>query len=62
VNSNHKNYIITLPKSARILATDDDGHCEAWIDHNTAGVVWHPERMESAWIPDDIASFFVKSS
>jgi gamma-glutamyl-gamma-aminobutyrate hydrolase PuuD len=61
VNSNHRNYIKTLPKSAKILATDEEGHCEAWIDHNIAAVVWHPERMESAWIPDEIRSFLVKT-
>jgi gamma-glutamyl-gamma-aminobutyrate hydrolase PuuD len=62
VNSNHRNYIITLPKSAKIIATDEDGHCEAWVDHNIAAVVWHPERMESDWIPDEIAGFFGKNA
>jgi carbamoylphosphate synthase small subunit len=60
VNSNHKNYIKTLPMSARILAKDEEGHCEAWVDHNIAGVVWHPERMDSSWIPEEIAHFFGK--
>ena len=61
VNSNHKNYIKTLPKSAKILAVDEEGHCEAWLDHNIAAVVWHPESMESAWIPDEILEFFGKN-
>ena len=60
MNSNHKNYIKTLPMSARILAEDEEGHCEAWVDHNIAGVVWHPERMDSGWIPEEIAHFFGK--
>lgn len=62
VNSSHKSYILTLPNSAKILASDSDGHCEAWIDHNIAGVVWHPERMNPSWIPSEIANFFSNPS
>jgi gamma-glutamyl-gamma-aminobutyrate hydrolase PuuD len=62
VNSNHRNYIKTLPSSATVVAVDQEGHCEAWVDHNIAGIVWHPENMNPAWIPDEIASFFGKNS
>ena len=62
VNSYHRFHIETLPTSAQILATDLDGHCEAWLDYNTAGIVWHPERLESGWIPDELKRFFGKTS
>jgi GMP synthase-like glutamine amidotransferase len=55
VNSYHRFHINILPSSTKVLATDVDGHCEAWIDHNIAAVVWHPERMQPSWIPDEIA-------
>ena len=61
VNSSHRYYIKTLPKSAQILATDEDGHCEAWIDHNIAGIVWHPERDKDGFIPSELVSFFGKN-
>lgn len=54
VNSYHSLAIKTPQKSATILAYDDQGNCEAWIDGNTAGIVWHPERMQMPWIPDEI--------
>lgn len=54
VNSHHSMAIDTAHKDATILATDQDGHCEAWIDRNLAGVVWHPERMTESWLPSEI--------
>jgi gamma-glutamyl-gamma-aminobutyrate hydrolase PuuD len=60
VNSHHSNAIKTLHKSATPLVFDEDGNCEAWIDKNIAGVVWHPQRMEHAWIPEDINLLFNK--
>ena len=36
------------------LVTDADSNAEAWIDRNVAGVVWHPERMEQPWLPNEI--------
>jgi len=56
VNSFHNLYINTPYDKATILATDSDGHCEAWIDCKLAiaGVVWHPERMQVPWIPEEI--------
>lgn len=56
VNSYHTNYIYKLHDSAIPLATDDEGHCEAWIDGTIAGVAWHPERMERPWLPREIQS------
>lgn len=54
VNSYH-NLAITKPhKRATILCVDGLGNCEAWIDDNIAGVVWHPERMTTPWLPDEI--------
>lgn len=54
VNSYHSLAIKELHQSGTALATDDEGHCEAWIDGTTAGVVWHPERMKNPWLPDEI--------
>lgn len=54
VNSYHDLCIRQLHSSARSLAWDQDGDCEAWIDGSTAGVVWHPERMAEPWLPDEI--------
>lgn len=60
VNSYHSLAIKTPQKSATILAYDDQGNCEAWIDGNTAGIVWHPERMHQPWIPEEIEQLFAK--
>ena len=60
VNSYHTLYIKTPHKSATVLANDADGNCEAWIDSNSAGIVWHPERMEAPWIPEEIEQFLAK--
>ena len=54
VNSFHGLNIKLPQHSATVLATDDDGDCEAWIDGNVAGVVWHPERTKDHWLPDEI--------
>lgn len=54
VNSYHSLYIARLHDSGTQLVTDADGNCEAWIDKNIAGVVWHPERMDVPWIPEEI--------
>jgi gamma-glutamyl-gamma-aminobutyrate hydrolase PuuD len=62
VNSFHRFHIDTLPSSAQILAVDPDGDCEAWLDHNIAGIVWHPERMETGWVPPEIGILFGKTN
>ena len=54
VNSFHTLCITQAPDTAQVLVVDCDQHCEAWIDHNIAAVVWHPERMASPWLPDEI--------
>ena len=59
VNSHHTQTITKLHTSAHILAVDSDGNCEAWIDNNLAGVVWHPERMDTPWIPSEISTRFL---
>jgi gamma-glutamyl-gamma-aminobutyrate hydrolase PuuD len=60
VNSYHSLAIKTPQKSATVLANDEQGNCEAWIDGNTAGVVWHPERMTIPWIPEEIEQLLGK--
>ena len=54
VNSHHGQSINKLHSTGTCLATDELGACEAWIDKNMAGVVWHPERMQSPFLPNEI--------
>lgn len=54
VNSFHSLAIVEPHARARVLARDNQGRCEAWIDGNLAGVVWHPERMSNPWLPSEI--------
>ena len=54
VNSYHNIQITTPHTTATVLAVDAEGYCESWIDKNIAAVVWHPERMDVPWIPDEI--------
>jgi gamma-glutamyl-gamma-aminobutyrate hydrolase PuuD len=60
VNSYHSLAIKTPQKTATILAYDQHGNCEAWIDGKTAGVVWHPERMSEPWLPEEIEQLLTK--
>lgn len=55
VNSHHSLAIATSHSAATVLATDAEGHCEAWIDRNLAGVAWHPERMRNPFLPSEIS-------
>ena len=54
VNSYHHQGILRLHSTGQVLATDEQGHCEAWIDRLVAGIVWHPERMAAPFIPAEI--------
>lgn len=56
VNSYHTLSVISAPPGATVLAVDDQGFCEAWISDCVAGIVWHPERMDKPWMPDEIAN------
>jgi gamma-glutamyl-gamma-aminobutyrate hydrolase PuuD len=58
VNSFHSNCISEIPSTAKCLATDEDGLCEAWIDNNIGAIVWHPERMEHPFIPFEFLKYF----
>jgi gamma-glutamyl-gamma-aminobutyrate hydrolase PuuD len=55
VNSYHSLRIEQPPPNAIVLARDLDGHAEAWISGRTAGVMWHPERQQQPWWPQEIA-------
>jgi gamma-glutamyl-gamma-aminobutyrate hydrolase PuuD len=58
VNSYH-GLLITKPHTtATSLVIDPDGNTEAWIDKKLAGIMWHPERMNSPWLPDEIQTLF----
>jgi gamma-glutamyl-gamma-aminobutyrate hydrolase PuuD len=54
VNSYHDLQIKIPHSSAEVLAVDEEGYCEGWIDGNVAGVVWHPERMKTPVLPAKI--------
>lgn len=54
VNSYHTLSIKKLHTKGNALVTDEDNNIEAWVDNNVAGVVWHPERMETPWLPKEI--------
>ena len=60
VNSFHSLAISQLHDSGTVLCTDSDGHIESWIDGTLAGVVWHPERMDRPWLPDEIENLLFK--
>lgn len=62
VNSFHNLAIKQLHSSGTILCTDQDRHVEAWIDGTLAGVVWHPERMDRPWLPDEIHNLLFKET
>lgn len=62
VNSHHGLCISKPHDKAIVLATDMQGNCESWIDGNLAGIVWHPERMKTPWIPDEIESLIMKAA
>ena len=53
-------YVYEVRKNT--LVTDLHGHCEAWIDNKApiAGIVWHPERMQDPWIPEEIEHLLTK--
>jgi gamma-glutamyl-gamma-aminobutyrate hydrolase PuuD len=54
VNSYHNLCISAPPAKSTVLAVDNEGNCESWIDGKIAAVVWHPERMEIPWLPDEV--------
>lgn len=62
VNSFHNLAISKLHSTGTTLCTDMSGHIEAWIDGKLAGVVWHPERMGSPWLPDEIHNLLFKET
>ena len=62
VNSFHALVIKQLHASGTVLCTDQDGNVESWIDGSLAGVVWHPERMDTSWLPDEIHNLLFKET
>jgi gamma-glutamyl-gamma-aminobutyrate hydrolase PuuD len=60
VNSYHDLAIKKLHSTGTALCLDHDGNTEAWIDGPLAGVVWHPERMNQPWLPDEIEHLLFK--
>lgn len=62
VNSYHSLAIKQVHNNATILCVDPAGNCEAWIDGNLAGITWHPERMSTPWLPDEIQNLLFKET
>ena len=62
VNSFHSRGITKLHNTGTTLCTDELGQVEAWIDGKLAGVVWHPERMDRPWLPDEIHNLLFKET
>ena len=54
VNSYHNLRIERVPAGARVVAVTEDNVPEAWIAGKIAGIMWHPERMDQPWIPEEI--------
>jgi gamma-glutamyl-gamma-aminobutyrate hydrolase PuuD len=60
VNSYHDLCIKKLHQTGTALCYDNGQNVEAWIDGTLAGVVWHPERMNQPWLPDEIEHLLFK--
>ena len=60
VNSYHGLCIDYAPPGATVLARDDADNPEAWILGKIAAVMWHPERMNTPWLPEEIESLLHK--
>ena len=54
VNSFHTPFIKEKPPGSMVLCTDPEGDVESWIKDNICAVVWHPERMKTPFIPEEI--------
>ena len=54
VNSYHSLRIERPPDGATVLARDPDGYIEAWILGRIVGIMWHPERMQQPFVPEEI--------
>lgn len=54
VNSFHDYQITRLHKTGTSVAVDEEGYCEAWVDGKVSGIVWHPERMTTPYVPSII--------
>jgi len=57
INSYHGSTIVKEPEDSEVLVRDEDGHIESWIKGNVMAVVWHPEREEDFWVPDEIKKY-----
>jgi gamma-glutamyl-gamma-aminobutyrate hydrolase PuuD len=53
VCSRHEEILSTIPSLATVLVTDESGNCESWQLDNMITVLWHPERMNTHWLPDE---------
>lgn len=54
VNSHHSLKIETPPPGVDVIAVDDEGNCEAWQYQSITAMVWHPERMATPFLPNDL--------
>lgn len=58
VNSYHTLKIAIPPITSTVLARDATGNCESWVDGSVSAITWHPERMKTPYIPDEIIDRF----
>ena len=54
VRSRHEEVLATIPAGATIICKDYEGYCESWQLGNIATVLWHPERMDDNWLPQEV--------
>ena len=57
VVSRHTESFATIPPGATVLATDEQGNVESWKIGDIGCVLWHPERMEDHWMPDELVVY-----
>jgi gamma-glutamyl-gamma-aminobutyrate hydrolase PuuD len=53
VCSRHEHRLTNTPLGANIICKDLEGNVESWKLDNILTVLWHPERMEDFWLPEE---------
>ena len=54
VRSRHNEVLGSVPAGATVLATDAEGNPESWMLEHIGCVLWHPERMDNHWMPEEL--------
>lgn len=53
VCSRHEHRLTNTPLGANIICKDVEGNVESWKLDNILTVMWHPERMDDFWLPEE---------